>query len=93
MNWNDWIATIAAIVGILVPCIIMLAWMVRRWIHELIDKVQNEVTPKLSNDGTSVATYAHEALTVARETRDLIVKHITDTNVHNYQRKETGDSG
>lgn len=61
-------------------------WAARRWVH-------NEIVSKLSNDDTTVAKYAHDARDYAKQaldaslqTNELMVKHITDREVHRVPR-------
>lgn len=86
--------SIAGIVsGIGIPVGVALVWVARRWIHE-------QIVIKLSNDDTPVAKYAHDArdnseaakqfaekaYNAVMDTNQMLVDHVTNTQVHRVQR-------
>jgi hypothetical protein len=75
MNWqiDDW-GDIASLLGIVLPMIGFLGWMIRRWIHQLAERLTREVVPNLTNDGTSAASYAHQAAEAAIEAKNAAVQ-------------------
>ena len=69
-------------------------WLLRRWMRK-------EIIVHLTNGDTPVAKYAHDARDFAekalKETEkgnDLLVKHLMNTDIHNYgNRSTTANSG
>lgn len=70
MDVYQLIIVLSSITALLTFVLATGGWAVKKWIQAQFESNVNQLLPKLINDDTSVARYAHQARDAATEARD-----------------------
>jgi len=70
MNFIEVVTTISVVVTVLVFVGTTAGWAIKRWFKDQFSNNVAQLLPKLVNDDTSVARYAHQARDAATEAKD-----------------------